>query len=359
MPFDKNTKARMFVRCARICCLCFKQCGTNIEAAHIIQEAEGGNDDDNGIPLCFDCHQEIGAYDSKHPKGNKFTPEELKARRDQLYSLVESGVLQAQVIAGRLHSMSAKEIPKTIPTISYTPTSDAKSILNAAKKPGTPLEPLALKLQLLSEQDQAYVLDKLVEAFEQDSAGDSLMAILSSGTYDEKAILILEQILRKVTLSSQASTKAKFLSSVPTELLKGTDERLRIAFFTDIVATMEQDQYNEVNEITPAVPKAQDAIPTELEARYVQALLNQANSGAWYGAPAAKRALKSLPDNLALAGLKSLAEMRLLLPFNDHVIGFVRRYKILWPEDKKDVFEDYITLSKREFLEKHGAHLFF
>lgn len=81
MPFSQQAKARMFTRCARICCLCWKQCGTNIEAAHIIPEAVGGPDDaDNGIPVCFDCHQEIGAYDNSHPRGNRFTREELQGR---------------------------------------------------------------------------------------------------------------------------------------------------------------------------------------------------------------------------------------------------------------------------------------
>lgn len=92
MPFDSAVKSAMFVRCNRICCLCFKQRGANIEAAHIIAEAEGGsNDEDNGIPLCFDCHQEIGAYDDRHPRGNKFRPDELRARRDQVYKWVAGG----------------------------------------------------------------------------------------------------------------------------------------------------------------------------------------------------------------------------------------------------------------------------
>ncbi len=92
MPFSKDTKSRMFIRCMRHCCLCRKQCGTNIEAAHIIDEADGGsNDEENGIPLCFDCHQEIGAYRDSHPKGNKFTPEELRQRRDAVYELVRTG----------------------------------------------------------------------------------------------------------------------------------------------------------------------------------------------------------------------------------------------------------------------------
>lgn len=92
MPFTPETKTRMFTRCMRHCCLCRKQCGTNIEAAHIIDEAAGGsNDEENGIPVCFDCHQEIGAYRDSHPRGNKFRPEELQQRRDAVYELVRTG----------------------------------------------------------------------------------------------------------------------------------------------------------------------------------------------------------------------------------------------------------------------------
>jgi hypothetical protein len=97
MPFSPDVKARMFARCMRHCCLCRKQCGTNIEAAHIIDEAAGGpNDEQNGIPLCFDCHQEIGAYRESHPKGNKFSPGELRSRRDKVYELVQSGQIRAE-----------------------------------------------------------------------------------------------------------------------------------------------------------------------------------------------------------------------------------------------------------------------
>ena len=96
MPFAIAVKTSMFTRCHRHCCLCLKQCGINIEAAHIIDEAAGGpNDEENGIPLCFDCHQEVGSYNDKHPRGNKIRPEELKARRDRVYQLVGEGKLDA------------------------------------------------------------------------------------------------------------------------------------------------------------------------------------------------------------------------------------------------------------------------
>jgi len=96
MPFSPEVKTRMFARCMRHCCLCRKQCGANIEAAHIVDEAAGGsNDEENGIPVCFDCHQEVGAYRDSHPKGNKFREEELRARRDRVYELVQSGQISA------------------------------------------------------------------------------------------------------------------------------------------------------------------------------------------------------------------------------------------------------------------------
>jgi hypothetical protein len=108
MPFSTDVKTQMFIRCHRRCCLCWKQCGINMEAAHIIDESAGGsNDGENGIPLCFDCHQEIGSYNEKHPKGNKIRPDELRARRDYLYKLMEEGKFADQApITGRTPSLA-------------------------------------------------------------------------------------------------------------------------------------------------------------------------------------------------------------------------------------------------------------
>jgi len=63
--------------------MCKKACATDIEIAHI--DRRGGNDIDNGIPLCYDCHAKIGHYNREHPRGNKYKPDELKARREQVY----------------------------------------------------------------------------------------------------------------------------------------------------------------------------------------------------------------------------------------------------------------------------------
>lgn len=92
MGFSKDVKERALIACKRHCVLCEREKGQNIECHHIIPRAEGGEDTfENCIPLCFDCHAEVGSYNSKHPKGTKFSPEELKIRRDSFYQRVAAG----------------------------------------------------------------------------------------------------------------------------------------------------------------------------------------------------------------------------------------------------------------------------
>lgn len=81
--FPEKVKIKCLLWSDRHCCLCGKQCGTNIEIARI--DANGAKTIDNAIPLCFDCHEKIGHYNSEHPKGNKYRPKELITRRDQIY----------------------------------------------------------------------------------------------------------------------------------------------------------------------------------------------------------------------------------------------------------------------------------
>jgi len=81
--FSEKDKIKILLWCDRHCCLCGKPCGTDIEIAHI--DSKGEDNLENAIPLCYDCHSEIGKYNKKHPRGNKYRPEELKTRRDQIY----------------------------------------------------------------------------------------------------------------------------------------------------------------------------------------------------------------------------------------------------------------------------------
>jgi len=60
-----------------------------MELHHIVPKYENGTDTfDNCIPLCFDCHADVGSYNPKHPKGRKFTSTELKGHRDNWYAKV-------------------------------------------------------------------------------------------------------------------------------------------------------------------------------------------------------------------------------------------------------------------------------
>lgn len=86
MPFSKAIKEKAAVACNRSCCLCHKFKGTKLEFHHIKQEADGGeNTFENCIPLCFDCHADMGGVNPKHPKGNAYSENELRMHRDKWY----------------------------------------------------------------------------------------------------------------------------------------------------------------------------------------------------------------------------------------------------------------------------------
>lgn len=91
MGFPADIAEKALLDCGRCCCICHKFCSFRIELHHIIQKSQGGEDSyDNCIPLCFDCHAEIKAYDPKHPKGRKYTESEIKEHRNRWYEKVSN-----------------------------------------------------------------------------------------------------------------------------------------------------------------------------------------------------------------------------------------------------------------------------
>lgn len=89
MGFPTTIKTEILVLCARHCCVCHKPKGLNIEVHHIVPAAEGGTDTiDNAIALCFDCHAAAGHYNDRHPKGSKFSPQELRKHKESWFKLV-------------------------------------------------------------------------------------------------------------------------------------------------------------------------------------------------------------------------------------------------------------------------------
>lgn len=92
MAFSEDIKVKAMVSCGRRCCVYHKFCGNNMEVHHIKAHADGGADIfENAIPLCFDCYAIVRQYDTKHPKGIKFTEKELIMHRNSWYKKMKQG----------------------------------------------------------------------------------------------------------------------------------------------------------------------------------------------------------------------------------------------------------------------------
>ena len=99
MGFPKDVAERALAACGRSCCICRKFCGTKIELHHIKQKAYGGEDTfENCIPLCFDCHADMGKADPKHPKGKHYSERELIMHRDNWYKYVKGSERSIQTV---------------------------------------------------------------------------------------------------------------------------------------------------------------------------------------------------------------------------------------------------------------------
>jgi HNH endonuclease len=88
MAFPEKEVAELLAKCHRRCCICHRYCGVKMELDHMVPKAEGGPDTiDNAIPVCFECHAEIHAYNDKHPRGRKFKAEELRMHKEEWLKL--------------------------------------------------------------------------------------------------------------------------------------------------------------------------------------------------------------------------------------------------------------------------------
>lgn len=87
MSFSPLAKENALVRSRRCCCICHEFAGLYTNVHHIVQKADGGEDDiDNAIVLCLRCHGEVGHYNVRHPIGNKYSEDELRKHRDQWWA---------------------------------------------------------------------------------------------------------------------------------------------------------------------------------------------------------------------------------------------------------------------------------
>ena len=111
MSFAQDVKEEALLRSGRRCCVCLRFKGIKVEVHHIDPKAKShDNSLQNAIALCFDCHTDAGHYNQKHPKGNKFSPSELRKHRDRLWALVADGKILPE---GNLDACFLKFIAKT------------------------------------------------------------------------------------------------------------------------------------------------------------------------------------------------------------------------------------------------------
>lgn len=75
-----------------------------VEVHHIVPAAKGGTDTaENAITLCFDCHADAGHYNVEHPRGTKFSVEELRLARDLWHMAVRTNRVHAPDEEDRLY----------------------------------------------------------------------------------------------------------------------------------------------------------------------------------------------------------------------------------------------------------------
>lgn len=84
MGFNQADIDKLLAESHRRCCVCHKFTGVKMEVHHNKYRSKGGSDNiKNAIPLCLECHAEVNHYNPEHPKGRKFTENELLDHKRQ------------------------------------------------------------------------------------------------------------------------------------------------------------------------------------------------------------------------------------------------------------------------------------
>lgn len=136
MAFNRNKVAELLARCRRRCCICHRFCGVKIETDHIEPKANEGEDDiENAIPVCFDCHAEIHSYNDQHPRGRKFTTDELRQHKKQWLEVCDT--MPAQLL--NEHRTSDVEVGPVQALIDEIEFNIAAARAGAEQRSGCPL----------------------------------------------------------------------------------------------------------------------------------------------------------------------------------------------------------------------------
>jgi len=168
--------------------------------------------------------------------------------------------------------------------------------------------------------------------------------------------LVIERVVRSVTLFGNTEVKSTLLREVPEEVLATVEKPIRMALFEDLISIVKRDQYGEVNELVPVLVQHHKSVPRRLYKDYVKALLDHTSSDAWHGAPAARRGLMTLPGEMAREGLSAIDALYLCgIGTNDSLKRFIARYKDRETDSSRSaMLGDFVDLSHKAFVGKYG-----
>ena len=134
MGFDRKEVSSLLARCHRRCCICHRFCGVKMETDHIVPRDDGGVDEiENAIPVCLECHAEIHCYNDKHPRGRKFTADELREHKKQWLSICET---KPDVLVSQPREDSVGPLSSLIDELEYNLSACQSEFRGAALRDG-------------------------------------------------------------------------------------------------------------------------------------------------------------------------------------------------------------------------------
>ena len=142
------------------------------------------------------------------------------------------------------------------------------------------------------------------------------------------------------------------MSCVAPDVMMKSDEGLRLTFFTDVISTLEMEQFDDVNKLAPTIVNIQDCLPDDLVPRYLRAMMQLATSKAWYAKPAARKCLLDLPDKLIKPALDLIDDESFFWRRDEFFQQFLGRYRKYWPRKKAERFDDFMNLDSTEYYLK-------
>lgn len=173
-------------------------------------------------------------------------------------------------------------------------------------------------------------------------------------TSDAEKVVIAERALRRITLLGGVGSKWTMLRDFPEEVLASIAEPLREAAVEEIIGIINTDNFNEVNDLVPAMVQRHAIVPKSLAASYVLALIKQGESSSYKGSPAAKRGLSTLPPGFAEAALGAMdVDFLQWQGRRDTGKAFILANAGEAPPLAKALINDFVTLTHSQFVNKH------